>query len=308
MEHPTPASTASAPPLHTNPDQNGSDLKGSTQNPPDVIEEDDIYLTQPSETYSPEEYRWVPVRRKPRMDGWTEEKQRRFIETLADTGLVSAAVRAVGMTRESAYKLRRAAHAEAFARAWDAARHHAGSCLEDLAFERAIEGTAHNVYDERGDVVCTKRVYNDRLLTFLLSHLKPERYAKAALSRPEASATTAPVTVEAVLRELEPKLPAPPEEMLDAEIGETDLVVADISDGELPGFLSEQRPIKTEAQLKADAIAAQDARGAAIDARVEAEPPGNKTILSRLSREEFHDWCVYIDPTARTERTKKRYR
>src|SRR4051812_25006881 len=29
--------------------------------------------------YDPAEYRWVPVRRKPRLDGWTEEKQRRFI-------------------------------------------------------------------------------------------------------------------------------------------------------------------------------------------------------------------------------------
>lgn len=71
---------------------------------PPAIGEDDS-----PEPYDPAEYRWVPVRRKPRLDGWTDEKQRRFIETLADTGLVNVAARAVGMTRESAYRLRRAA-------------------------------------------------------------------------------------------------------------------------------------------------------------------------------------------------------
>ena len=121
-------------------------------------------ISPPPISYDPAEYRWVPVRRRPRLDGWTEEKQRRFIEVLADTGLVGAAARAVGMSRETAYRLRRSPHGAAFARAWDAARQHAGSGLEDVAFERAIEGVEHNVYNEYGEVVCTKRVYNDRLL------------------------------------------------------------------------------------------------------------------------------------------------
>jgi hypothetical protein len=101
-----------------------------------------------SEPYDPAEYRWVPVRRRPRHDGWTEEKQRRFIEALADTGLVSHAAKAVGMGRASANRLRRSPHGAAFARAWDAARLHAGAALEDIAFERAIEGIEHNVYNE----------------------------------------------------------------------------------------------------------------------------------------------------------------
>src|SRR5690349_21378762 len=58
----------------------------------------------PPEPYDPADYRWVPVRRVPRTHGWTEEKQRRFIETLADTGLVNMAARAVGMSRETAYR------------------------------------------------------------------------------------------------------------------------------------------------------------------------------------------------------------
>ena len=44
----------------------------------------------PPDAYDAADYRWVPVRRRPRYDGWTEEKQRRFI-VLADTGRVSAA-------------------------------------------------------------------------------------------------------------------------------------------------------------------------------------------------------------------------
>ncbi|MBX7500811.1 hypothetical protein K3181_05095 [Qipengyuania sp. YG27] len=84
-------------------------------------------------TYDPAEYRWVPVRRRPRHDGWTKEKQRRFIEVLADTGLVGAACKEVGMSRASAYRLRRAAHAGAFARAWELARERAGALIEDIA-------------------------------------------------------------------------------------------------------------------------------------------------------------------------------
>lgn len=190
------------------------------------------------DVYNPEEYRWVPVRRRPRYDGWTEEKQRRFIEALADTGLVSRAAKGVGMTRESAYRLRRSAHGAAFARAWDAAREHAGCALEDIAFERAIEGVEQNVYDQYGEVICTKRVYNDRLLTFLLRHLKPERYAPDATGI--ASATSE--ILETSLRAMEPQLPAPPEALMDADAFEDSLDLAEVADGVLPRFLAEQRP------------------------------------------------------------------
>jgi len=190
----------------------------------------------PPDTYDPADYRWVPVRRRPRYDGWTEEKMRRFIETLADTGQVGLAAKAVGMSRESAYRLRRSAHAAAFARAWDAARHHAGSLLEDVAFERAIEGVEHHVYDEHGQIIHTKRVVSDRLIMFLLRYLKPERYAKEALAVP----APAPEPVEASLRALEPPLPAPPAELLAPdELGDA-LMLADIADGRLPQFLAEQ--------------------------------------------------------------------
>jgi hypothetical protein len=61
----------------------------------------------------------VPVRS--RRDGWTPARQVHFLGLLAETGSVLAACKAVGMSRNSAYRLRRKRDAESFAAAWDAA-------------------------------------------------------------------------------------------------------------------------------------------------------------------------------------------
>ena len=61
----------------------------------------------------------VPVRT--RRDGWTIERQADFLGMLAETGSVMGACEAVGMSRNSAYRLRRMAGADSFAAAWDAA-------------------------------------------------------------------------------------------------------------------------------------------------------------------------------------------
>lgn len=61
----------------------------------------------------------VPVR--PRGDGWTPQRQAQFIGMLAQTGSVLAAAQAVGIGRESAYRLRRRPGSAGFAAAWDAA-------------------------------------------------------------------------------------------------------------------------------------------------------------------------------------------
>ncbi len=255
-----------------------------------------------SEHYDPVDYRWVPVRRRPRHDGWTDEKQRRFVEVLADTGLVSHAAKAVGMSRESANRLRRSPHGAAFARACDAARQYAGAALEDVAFERAIEGVEQNIYNEYGEVVCTKRVVNDRLLTFLLSHLMPERYGKEA--RPADAPSDAPpppVALEASLRAMEPQLPAPPEELLGEGGVEEALAIADAADGVLPQFLSEQHPAKSDAQLEAEEIAAQEQRGKAAWDKSQGKE-------CEFSNEELRYMCHYLDPTCRADKGRKRHR
>ena len=249
----------------------------------------------PPEPYDPADCRWVPVRRQPRYDGWTEEKQRRFIEVLADSGQVGLAVKAVGLSREAAYKLRRTPHGAAVARAWDAAREQAGSFIEDVAFERALEGIEHPVFDDCGQVVCTRRIYNDRLLMFLLRSLKPERYSRHALAALAATIPDRPA--EAVLAQrlaaLEPALPVPPEDLFGPEELADELELADIADGALPHFLAEQR-----AEVPPE-IAAYARRKAACD-KVEA---GEK-----FSNEEFVDYCHHIDPSQITERRRIRHR
>lgn len=62
-----------------------------------------------------------PVPVGARHDGWTLERQADFIGHLAETRSVLAAARAVSMSRESAYRLRRRPGAAGFAAAWDAA-------------------------------------------------------------------------------------------------------------------------------------------------------------------------------------------
>lgn len=62
-------------------------------------------------------FRPVPLRA--RADGWSEARQCGFLVQLYVTGSVAAAARAVGMSRESAFRLRARAGAESFAAAWD---------------------------------------------------------------------------------------------------------------------------------------------------------------------------------------------
>jgi hypothetical protein len=64
---------------------------------------------------------FTPVSVRARKDGWTPDRQRRFVAELRRGRSVAQAARAVGMSRESAYRLRERPGAESFADAWDAA-------------------------------------------------------------------------------------------------------------------------------------------------------------------------------------------
>jgi len=112
---------------------------------------------------------FTPVPRKYRFDGWTPERQRAFIEALADTGCVSRAARMVNMAQANCYTLRRAPGAEGFRRAWDAALDLGVKRLKDIAFERAIEGYQVPVF-VGGKLMGFRRKHNDALLMFCLRH------------------------------------------------------------------------------------------------------------------------------------------
>ena len=75
-----------------------------------------------------------------RHDGWTPERQRLFLVALAALGTVDAAARAVGMSRISAYNLKKRVGAESFAREWDRAAGFGRGMMFDYAMERAIYG------------------------------------------------------------------------------------------------------------------------------------------------------------------------
>lgn len=100
-------------------------------------------------------------------EGWTAEKQRGFLAHLAQSGCVSQACDTVGLSRQSAYALRRRAPNSVFAIGWDVAIHMARQALLDEATERAFQGREIPVW-YHGEQVGTRIVHNDRLLMFLL--------------------------------------------------------------------------------------------------------------------------------------------
>jgi len=130
---------------------------------------------------------FLPVpRHYNRHDGWTPQRQRGFIDALARTGSVKSAAHAVNMTPEGAYLLRRHPEAGPFRKAWKDALALGVQRLEDVAMERALHGIEVPVY-HFGEIVGTRRVFNDALLMFLLRNRSRKRFAADALNSPDAA-------------------------------------------------------------------------------------------------------------------------
>jgi hypothetical protein len=79
----------------------------------------------------------------------------RFFKVLGDTGIVTHAAKAARVTRQTVYLYKR--NSPEFARRWAEAMELGNEMLEDVARQRALKGS-------------------DRLLQFMLTHNKPERY------------------------------------------------------------------------------------------------------------------------------------
>ncbi len=142
----------------------------------------------------------VPVRY--RRDGWTPEKQREFVEALADTGLVREAAARVGMTEQSAARLRRRGDARAFDLACEAALRPGARRLHAIAWERAVEGTIKRHY-YHGELKSEERVYDNRLLIYLLGKTE-------ALIEPAPEAELVEGNWEGWMEAIEQGLPEPP--------------------------------------------------------------------------------------------------
>jgi hypothetical protein len=119
----------------------------------------------------------------PQHNGWTPERQQRFLDHLADVGSIAAAARAVGMTRQSAYWLRRQDHAADFRRRWDEALADSGAFIEALAMDRLVDGEEEVIERDGETVAVRRRPCDARLLLFYLKRLEDRRSARAALER-----------------------------------------------------------------------------------------------------------------------------
>ncbi|MDO9368042.1 MAG: hypothetical protein Q7T68_05680 [Sphingopyxis sp.] len=182
--------------------------------------------------HDPAAYDWVPVLKKRRKDGWSPDKQRAFIEALADSGSVATAAQCVDMSESSAYRLRRAPGAEAFDRAWGAAIDAASKKLLDAAFERALVGTDEPVFDREGNRVGRRLRQSDRLLMFLLRAYGPDCFRDAAARRTDPAPAVTPVAE--ALAHLHPEPPAAPAALMAPDDLAVALEVADLCDGALP--------------------------------------------------------------------------
>ncbi|MGL6043577.1 MAG: hypothetical protein ACRC1J_06600 [Sandaracinobacteroides sp.] len=144
----------------------------------------------------------VPSRQR---TGWTAEKQRQFIETLAITGSVVDASTGVMMTARSAYVLRTRPEASAFAAAWDMALQQAGGRLLSHAFERALKGGCRRVWKD-GELTIEEQNPSDKLLMWLIARIGPAPFRTGTAETPLA--TTA--QIEAELERLTDALPDQP--------------------------------------------------------------------------------------------------
>jgi hypothetical protein len=109
-----------------------------------------------------------------RGDGWTAARRVGFLEALWNGAGVTEAARHVGMTPQSARKLR--LRAPAFRASWDDATAFTIDQLADTAFDRAINGSERPIW-RRGRIVGSRIVHHDSLLMRLLSIRDPENYA-----------------------------------------------------------------------------------------------------------------------------------
>jgi len=123
-----------------------------------------------------------PVALRYRSDGWTPQRQVDFLEALADCGIVRQAAAEVGMSEKSVSRLRRRPEARAFDLACEAAQRAGARQMVSLAWQRAVEGTVRRRY-YHGEVVGEERVYDNKLLMFLIaklgSALEPRRESLA---------------------------------------------------------------------------------------------------------------------------------
>lgn len=116
---------------------------------------------------------------------WTRAKMGDFLRMLAASHSVAQAARSVGMSRQSAYKLRSRLKGEPFDIAWETAFRHGYDNLAHAALERALNGVEVPHY-HKGELIGTSRKYDERLTVALLA--MRNRFGAPTVGRFEAMA------------------------------------------------------------------------------------------------------------------------
>lgn len=129
--------------------------------------------------------------RVPRHDGWTPKVRTAFLEALATTGMVRAALASVDRSASAAYALRR--RDPAFRAAWNAALAQAVAPVETMLVERALAGESVRILDPGGSLMRTEHRFDSRFALRLLTRLdrKAAAYTLNSPTHHEKSAQSA---------------------------------------------------------------------------------------------------------------------
>lgn len=130
---------------------------------------------------------WIAQRGQPpeesgpreRWDGWSAVRKRAFLRALSETGAITEAAQRVGISRSSVTRLKK--KAPEFAAACEAALARSLPCLEQVAWERAVEGWDEEIV-QGGKVTGTRRRYSETLLRTLLVREQAARQAERVVA------------------------------------------------------------------------------------------------------------------------------
>ena len=127
------------------------------------------------------------LHKAPRSNSITPDRQRRFVATLAATGIVGKAARSIGKSTEALYRLKHLPGAEGFSAAWDAAVRRGLQRIDDCAIERALTGTRTPIVSG-GEILGWWDKPDNTLLRFLLQLLPHPGHGGMRLPRVLAGA------------------------------------------------------------------------------------------------------------------------
>lgn len=107
--------------------------------------------------------------RTPNHNQWTQTKMAAFLRALAASQSVAGAARSVGMSRQSAYRLKNRLAATPFALGWEVALEAGFAQLAHAMMDRAINGVEVPHYYQ-GELVGTSRAYDERLAIWIANN------------------------------------------------------------------------------------------------------------------------------------------